>query len=380
MRNLTTTKPILAGLSRRTVLWGALRSAVCLSLGAARVDSSGGAARSSGLIRSYPDGRPVAKLRLNATDYGPIIRHGEGPASCDYLGAREAICFQVGSTYYLHYDGAGPTGWLACLAVSRDLRHWTLKGPVLDLGKPGEDDAGTASSPWTVFDGKWWHMFYVGCQTTSLAPNRIPVIPYFTLAAKSLHPKGPWIKQRDVVPFRTAPATYYADVASPGQIVKHGKEYLMFFSAAAYTNAPQRRLLRTLSIARTENLDGAWKIDPEPALPREHQIENSALYFEVSNQTWFLFTNHIGLDEEGEYTESIWVYWSRDLNHWNPEQRAIVLDQANCTWSKRCIGMPSVVPAGRRLALFYDSSASHTGNMGRDVGLAWLSLPLIAPE
>ena len=319
-------------------------------------------------------GRPTAVLRLNAIDSGPIIRHGQGPAHCDYLGAREAICFRFKGTYYLHYDGAGPTGWRACLAVSRNLRQWDLKGPVLDLGAPGEDDAGTASSPWTVFDGKWWHMFYVGSRTTSAAPNRIPAVPYFTLAARSLHPQGPWTKQRDLVPFRTKPGTYYADTASPGQIVKQGDGYLMFFSAAAFTD--ERRLLRTVSIARTKNLDGTWEIDPQPALPPEHQIENSALYFEPSNRIWFLFTNHIGLDAEGEYTESIWVYWSRDLNRWNPERRAVVLDQANCNWSKRSIGMPSVVPVGRRLALFYDSGG---GNMGRDVGLAWLNLPLKAP-
>jgi predicted GH43/DUF377 family glycosyl hydrolase len=254
-----------------------------------------------------------------------------------------------------------------------------LKGPVLDLGEAGQDDAGTASSPWTVFDGKWWHMFYVGSRTTSPAPNRIPAVPYFTLAAKSRHPEGPWIKQRDVTPFRTKPGTYYADTASPGQIVKQRGEYLMFFSAAAFTDEPHRRLLRTLSNARTRNLDGAWEIDSRPALPPEQQIENSALYFERSNRTWFLFTNHIGLDKEGEYTESIWVYWSRDLNHWEPEQRAVVLDHANCPWSKRSIGMPSVVPVGRRLALFYDSSAANGGNMGRDIGLAWLDLPLHPP-
>jgi predicted GH43/DUF377 family glycosyl hydrolase len=315
---------------------------------------------------------------MEAKDFGRIIQHGHGTAGCDYLGAREAICFRAGDTYYLHYDGAGPTGWRACLAVSRDLRHWKLKGPVLDLGEPGADDAGTASSPWTVFDGKWWHMFYVGSRTTTPAPNRIPAVPYFTLAAKSLHPEGPWVKQKEVVPFRTKPGTYYADTASPGQIVKQGDEYLMFFSAAAFTDEPKKRLLRTLSIARTRNLDGEWTIDPEPALPPEQQIENSALYFEPSNQTWFLFTNHIGLDEEGEYTESIWVYWSHDLNRWNAEQRAVVLDRANCRWSKRCIGMPSVVPVDRQLALFYDASTTTSGNMGRDVGMAWLSLPLKA--
>jgi predicted GH43/DUF377 family glycosyl hydrolase len=250
---------------------------------------------------------------------------------------------------------------------------------VLDLGEPGSDDAGTASSPWTVYDGKLWHMFYVGSRKTSPPPNRIPAVPYFTLAATSPHPGGPWTKQRDLVPFRTEPGTYYADTASPGQIVKSGDEYLMFFSAAAFTDSSRKILLRTLGIARTKNLDGPWQIDAHPALPAEQQIENSALYFEPSTKTWFLFTNHIGLDDQGEYTESIWAYWSSDLNRWNPEHRAVVLDQSNCKWSKRSIGMPSVVPVGQRLALFYDASGTSGGNMGRDIGLAWLDLPLKPP-
>jgi predicted GH43/DUF377 family glycosyl hydrolase len=104
------------------------------------------------------------------------------------------------------------------------------------------------------------------------------------------------------------------------------------------------------------------------------------LYFEPSNQTWFLFTNHIGLDEDGEYAESIWVYWSPDLNRWDAEHRAVVLDRTNCTWSKRCIGMPSVVSVGKQLALFYDASTTRSGNMGRDVGMAWLDLPLKVPS
>ncbi len=102
----------------------------------------------------YPDGRPEATLRLNAEDAEPIIRHGSGPNRSDELGAREAICFRSGKTYYLHYDGAGPSGWLACLAKSRDLKNWDLKGQILDLGAAGENDSGTASSPWTIFDGK----------------------------------------------------------------------------------------------------------------------------------------------------------------------------------------------------------------------------------
>ena len=326
---------------------------------------------------SYPDGRPTATLRLNAFGAIPILRHGSGPDKCDYLGAREAICFRSGGTYYLYYDGAGPTGWRACLATSRDLHHWDLKGPVLDLGAPGEDDSGTATSPWTVFDGSYWHMFYVGSRTTTPPPDRIPAVPYFTLAAKSRFPGGPWTKQKTVVPFRTKPGTYYADTASPGQVVEVGDEYLMFFSAAAYHGD---RLKRTLSIARTRNLDRPWKLATEPILPRDQQVENSALYFEPSNRTWFLFTDHIGLDDQGEYTDSIWAYWSKDINNWDANKRAVVLDHTNCAWSVRCIGMPSVVQVGQRLALFFDAPRTNSGNnMGRDIGLAWLRLPLTPP-
>lgn len=333
------------------------------------------------LARTYPDGRPATSLRLEAYDAKRILVHGEGPDQSDYLGSREAICFRSGNTYYLHYDGAGPTGWRACLAISKDLKSWKLKGPVLNLGAPGEDDAGTASSPWTIFDGRWWHMFYVGSRTTTPPPNRIPSVPYFTLAARSRYPSGPWTKQTGLVPFRTVPGTYYADTASPGQIMRQGKQYLMFFSAAAFDGTSPRTLKRTLGIARTANLDAPWHIDPEPVLPPEQQIENSTLYFEHSNATWFLFTNHVGLDSKGEYTESIWTYWSKDLNRWNPNHRAIVLDQANCSWCKHAIGMPSVVPVGNKLALFYDASASgDSSNMGRDIGVAWLSLPLKPPS
>lgn len=368
--------------SRRRILRNVLGALECSSLYtlAAQTLWSGGSPAPARPVQAYPDGRPAAKLRLEAKDAGPIIRHAQGPASCDYLGAREAICFRFGDIFYLYYDGAGPTGWRACLAVSRDLRHWDLKGPVLDLGEPGDDDAGTASSPWTVFDGASWHMFYVGSRSTTPAPNRIPAVPYFTLAAKSAHPQGPWVKQRHVVPFRTKPGTYYADTASPGQVVKEGDEYLMFFSAAHFVDGPKRRLFRTVSIARTRNLDGPWEIDSRPAFPPEHQIENSALFFEPANRTWFLFTDHIGVDQDGEYTESIWVYWSGSLNNWDPEHRAVVLDERNCKWSTRCIGMPSVVPVGGRLALFYDASTTRSANMGRDVGLAWLERPLKAPE
>jgi hypothetical protein len=56
-----------------------------------------------------------------------------------------------------------------------------------------------------------------------------------------------------------------------------------------------------------------------------------------------------------------------------------VLDRTNCLWAVKCIGMPSVVQVGRRLALFYDAPARDTGHMRRDIGLAWLQLPLKIP-
>jgi predicted GH43/DUF377 family glycosyl hydrolase len=187
---------------------------------------------------------------------------------------------------------------------------------------------------------------------------------------------GPWIKQKDVIPFRPQPGTYNADTASPGQVVKQGDEYLMFFSAAG-----GQPLKRTLAIARTRNLDGPWQVEPRPILPPDQQIENSTLYFESANRTWLLFTNHVGIDARGEYTDSVWVYWSQDLNRWDPSHKAVVLDGRNCGWSRDCIGMPTVIRVKDRLALLYDApGGTSVSHMGRDIGLAWLDLPLVAPR
>jgi hypothetical protein len=39
--------------------------------------------------RVYPAGRPAATLRLEATDQGVVLKHGDGPGQCDTLGARD---------------------------------------------------------------------------------------------------------------------------------------------------------------------------------------------------------------------------------------------------------------------------------------------------
>ena len=243
----------------------------------------------------------------------------------------------------MHYDAAGPKGWLAALATSKDLIHWQKKGPVLELGKAGENDSASASYGTTFYDGRTWHMFYLGTPHTSPAPDLVPAFPYLTMKAKSTSPAGPWTKQPEVIPFQAKPGTYYSVTASPGQIVKQGDEYRMFFSAAV--DHPTRR---TLGIARTKNLDGPWTLDPEPILPAAEQVENSSLYFEPANQTWFLFTNHVGIDGF-EYTDAVWVYWSKDLNRWDPAHKAVVLDRQQLLLVQ-AHHRPAVRGAGRRPA------------------------------
>jgi predicted GH43/DUF377 family glycosyl hydrolase len=325
----------------------------------------------------YADGRPEATLRLDAQDQGVVLKHGDGPRLCDTLGARDIWVYENRGTYYMNYDGAGPKGWLACLATSKDLVHWEKKGPALDFGGKDEMDSASASYGVTYLDGGTWHMFYLGTPHTSPAPDLIPSFPYVTMKARGKSPAGPWIKQPTVVPFRPQPGTYYSLTASPGHVIKRGHDYLMFFSAS--TSRPGNACLRTLGIARTRDLNGPWTIDAQPIVPIEEQVGNSSLYYEPATKTWFLFTNHVGLDG-GEYTDAIWVYWSRDLDQWNAKDKAVVLDGKNCTWSKRCVGLPSVVKAGKRLAIFYDAPGGNsTSHMKRDIGLAWLDLPLATP-
>jgi predicted GH43/DUF377 family glycosyl hydrolase len=331
------------------------------------------------ISQTYSDNRPVATLRMDAKDSGIILKYGDGPDSCDILGARDIWVFESDGKYYMHYDGAGTKGWLCCLAVSEDLKHWVKKGAVLDFGKPSEDDSKSASYGVTYYDGKEWHMFYLGTPSTSPAPDLIPSFPYLTMKAKSRSPEGPWIKQKDVIPFRIKPGTYYSITASPGHVIKSQGEYIQFFSSTTRKEG-NPCVQRSLGIARTKDLNGTWSVDSESILPIEEQIENTSLYYENSIKTWFLFTNHIGIEGGQEFTDAIWVYWSKDLNKWNPEDKAVVLDGANCNWSGKCIGLPSVVKVGNRLAVFYDAPGGNsTSHMRRSVGLAWLDLPLSIP-
>ena len=73
------------------------------------------------------------------------------PGDCDALGARDTWVWHDPQDaqwpYKMTYDGSGPLGWLASLAVSNDptLRTWTKLGSVLKLGAPGAVDGKSAS-------------------------------------------------------------------------------------------------------------------------------------------------------------------------------------------------------------------------------------------
>lgn len=323
----------------------------------------------------YADGRPAATIRYEAHDLGIVLPFGGCPKDCDKYGARDVWVFEYQGKFYMHYDAAGDTGWLTALAESNDLVHWTKRGTVLALGPPGSRDSASASYGTTYFDGRTWHMFYLGTPHATPPPDRIPSFPYLTLEAQSKSPTGPWSKLPHITPFHPVPDTYYSATASPGQIIRSGGEYLQFFSAS--TDHP---IMRTLSIARTKDLEGTWTVDPKPILPPTEQIENSSLYFEPANSTWFLFTNHVGVDHDGEYTDAIWMYWTKDLNRWDPQKKAIVLDGASSKWSKRCIGLPSVLRYKNHLAIFYDAPGDDSvSHMHRSIGEAWLELPLSVP-
>lgn len=332
----------------------------------------------------YEDGRPAAERRMMAVDEGVVLRHGGGPGDCDKYGARDVWVWEAGGRYYMHYDAAGPRAWLTALATSRDLVHWEKKGAVLDLGPAESEDSASASYGVTFRDGKTWHMFYLGTPNTSPAPARVPSFPYLTMKARAAAPEGPWEKQRDVVPFRPAAGSYNSVTASPGHIIRHRGEYLMFYSAAT-VDPKTKKTRRTLALARTRDLNGPWKLAAEPILPLDEQIENSSLYYEKANRTWFLFTNHVGIRGGREYTDAVWVYWSKDPERWDPAHKAVVLDPTNCKWTKHVVGLPSVVRVPVRgndgLAILYDGLAEDSlSHMGRDVGLAWLKLPLTPPE
>lgn len=333
------------------------------------------------LLIAEPSPAPVG--RMSALGAEVVLTHGEMQFN-DQYGARDVWVYQHDGTYFMHYDAAGEMGWLAALATSSDGLTWKKQGTILELGDEGQQDSASASYATTHFDGSSWHMFYLGTPNATPDLLKTPSFPYMTMKATSESPTGPWTKTMDAAPFRAEVGSWFSDTASPGAIVLIQGEYRMIFSAAM--TASDGRIWRTLGTARTTDLNSSWTVDDEPLLPLTEQIENSSLYFEESAGLWFLFTNHVGRAADkspeppqntSEYTDAVWVYWSDSLERFDPKNKAIVLDSSNCAWSPRVIGLPSVLPIGGRLAIFYDGAIEDSISHGyRDIGVAWLNLPL----
>ena len=328
-------------------------------------------------VPTYLDDRPVTALRFNTHDHGIVLPFGRQPDKLDYLGARDMWVFEAEGMFHLFYDGNGPEGWRCCHATSRDLVDWEVHGAILELGDPGRPDSAYAGYGATIFDGGLWHFFYVGCEQTTPPPARVPAMPYINCKAEAEHPGGPWRKRYDITPFAPKPGTYYADTCNPGHIVKIDGEFIMFFSAAIFHEGGVKR---TLGLARTRDLNETWQPDPEPMLPLEEQVENAAVYYEEANDLWYVFTNHVGFTDRGEFRDAVWAYWTDDINYWDPANKAVVVDGQNCTWSRVSIGMAALGRVGSRLGVIYDAPGGDSvDNIGNSIGLAWLDLPLQPP-
>ena len=302
------------------------------------------------------------------------------PGDCDALGARDVWVWHDAQDaqwpYKMTYDGSGPTGWLACLAVSNDptLRNWTKLGAVLKLGAPGSVDGKSASylTTFMLGDGSWLG-WYLGTNQTSPPPGDVPIGPYFTLLASAPTSSGPWTQysSRGNVIGSGSPGVVMANPNDPG-------EWWQFCTGCAGGS---------IGLATTRNLTGTWT--ETKALITDAAVENTSLYFEESNGLWFLFTNQIDADAGGmAFDAHIVVYWSRDLLNWPPANKATVLNRTNAVEPlvrAGRVGLPSVmrVPGNsKQLALVYDGGGTRDDvsyNENCSVALAWLDLPLTPP-
>ncbi|WP_052391662.1 glycoside hydrolase family protein [Paraburkholderia bannensis] len=328
----------------------------------------------------YADGRPSTSLRVPSTDYGVVLPHGTAPGGVDSLGARDVYVYQSGSTYFMTYDGSGGPSWNTVLATSDNLTAWTVKGNIVPLGNAGSPDSDCVCYAQTFFDGQQWRMYYTTSTSQSSSPV-VPLAPYKAMLATASAPSGPWTKAPGPL-IDTQAGTYYADTASPGSIVTYQGQSLQFFSAGQIVDG---KMMRTIGIARSSSLDGPWKPDSQPALPATEQIENAVVWLQQSTGTYFMFVDHIGLNNGSEIGDAAWVYWTKDPTQWNAANKAVVMDGQASNWSKNVIGIPSVLQVGDRLALFYDGDKSPVlrtgldGNLNRDIGMAWINLPIATP-
>jgi predicted GH43/DUF377 family glycosyl hydrolase len=338
------------------------------------------------------------------TDQGIVLRpdaSGGANYQWDGGGVREANINKEGTTYYLYYDGAATFGenlWRACCATSTDLVHWTKQGKKLNAAidddpsgvAKGYRDWKSASSPWIIKEGATYYMFYLGC--LNVFGVGIPSSPYYTLLATSTSISGPWTK-RNAAAGMEKQVPFYTDVlhecSAPGCVIVNpkwtgtsdvvNKRYILFTCGSFAMS-----IVRTNDLSTSDAYDAAnpnfWSYDPNYLFPPEDCTENSSMYYEPSNGYYFLFVNHIRTPQK-DYTDAAWVYWTKDIDHWDQNNKAIVIDSSLSAWAKGAIGMPTVVKIdSAKLAIYYDGCVGNgTGHLGRSIGLAYVKLPLQPP-
>lgn len=356
-------------------------------------------------------GKTVCRKKVDGVlDQGIVYRRsmpGESYYFLDGTVLREPMLFRDGERFLLYCDAGGPELiFTLMLAESRDLVHWKKLGPAQGpscLEHPGADyrdwaDFLHTGSPWIFEEDGKYYMY----TTTALGPRgQFMPLPYLCMVSVSDSMAGPWKKMNArpgcskhiCIPVR--PGTWYSDTACAGSVIENpawkgekGRRYMMFFSSASYRGLPQEdpmSLARGVGIARTDDLlagddwdkteGNFWTVDPEPVIPLEDDVENATVWHEEETGRWYMFVNHV--HASNTYTDAVWVYWTDDPNHWDPENKAEVISSETCTWTHGAIGMPTVTRVGNRLAMVYDgSTAGNTSHLERDIALAWLDLPL----
>ncbi|MBW7460235.1 hypothetical protein K0U00_39850, partial [Paenibacillus sepulcri] len=234
--------------------------------------------------------------------------------------------------------------------------------------------------PTFFFEGKW-HLYYVSVENTSGAPFYIPALPYRTGLATADHPDGPWTKVSTSLLALGEKGSWNEGCICAPYVLQLDGRYFAFYSAS--TTGPD--YYRTIGLAVSDSPGGPWELSPEPLLPPGEQLENASLYYEPACSLWFMFVNHVGRDEAGnEFTEAVWVYWSRSVTEWDPEDKAIVLDASNIPWVKQAVGLPACLVVGSKLWIGFDAckesvNSANIGNAHRDIGMCSFDLPLRAP-
>ncbi len=100
----------------------------------------------------------LRRHKLPATVLRPTHRPGD-------FDSEMVDCAQVlpwGGRWLMQYTGFDGERYRLGLAESDDLLHWERQGMILDSGREGEWDFGSAGGGWLIREQERWYLFYCG--------------------------------------------------------------------------------------------------------------------------------------------------------------------------------------------------------------------------